>query len=154
MDRYLELRCKGCGWRTIHDTAGIAGWLRRCGQLRSHSDATADELLELAVALAPRQSCPQCGAVGLHASLVDDEADWPQAARCEVCGKPIPPERLEVFPKAKLCAECQARDECGEPAGTGEYCAKCGAPLVVRASRGKGVHRYVLVCSGNPPCRP
>lgn len=153
MDPYLDLRCGGCGWTTTHDTAGIAVWLRRCGQLRRQSEATADELRELAVALAPRQACPRCGAVGLQASLVDDDADWPRAARCEACGKPIPRERLEVFPNATLCAECQASDERGELAGTGEYCAKCGAPLVIRPGRGKGVQRYVLVCSGNPPCR-
>lgn len=30
---------------------------------------------------------------------------------CEACGKPIPPERLEILPEAKLCVECQRRRE-------------------------------------------
>ncbi|MGH8999945.1 MAG: TraR/DksA C4-type zinc finger protein [Acidimicrobiia bacterium] len=28
---------------------------------------------------------------------------------CEACGKPIPPERLEALPGARLCVEDQAR---------------------------------------------
>jgi RNA polymerase-binding transcription factor len=30
---------------------------------------------------------------------------------CEACGQPIPPERLEVLPEAKLCVECQRKRE-------------------------------------------
>ena len=30
---------------------------------------------------------------------------------CERCGKPIPPERLEVKPEATLCVTCQAEVE-------------------------------------------
>ncbi|HEV3025180.1 MAG TPA: TraR/DksA C4-type zinc finger protein, partial [Pirellulales bacterium] len=121
--------------------------------LRSHSEATPDELRELVFALAPKSACPNCEAVGLTAKPVDDEADWPQARRCEACGKPIAAERLEVFPDAKLCASCQQGDERGEQAATGEFCPKCGWPLVVKPSRGAGIHRFQLVCSKSPPCR-
>ena len=30
---------------------------------------------------------------------------------CENCGKPIPPERLEILPEARLCVECQRQYE-------------------------------------------
>jgi len=134
--------------------AGVAQWLRASGRLRSHSEATPDELRELALVLAPQQSCPHCAAVGLTARPADDdEADWPAARRCEECGSLIPAERLEVFPNASLCAACQAGEERGEQTATGEFCAKCGSPLVVKLSRGAGIQRYKLACSNNPPCR-
>ena len=30
---------------------------------------------------------------------------------CESCGNPIPSERLEILPQAKLCIDCQRRRE-------------------------------------------
>lgn len=30
---------------------------------------------------------------------------------CEACGKPIDPERLEIFPQATLCVTCKAKTE-------------------------------------------
>jgi Zn finger protein HypA/HybF involved in hydrogenase expression len=154
LDRWrIELRCAACAWRSTYDAAGVAQWLRAIGRLRSHSGATSDELRELAFALAPQVACPKCGATGLTVQGVDDEANWPEARRCEACGKPIAAERLDVFPNAMLCADCQRGEERGAPSVTGEFCPKCGWPLVVKPSRGAGVHRYQLVCSRNPPCR-
>ncbi|HEV3007015.1 MAG TPA: TraR/DksA C4-type zinc finger protein [Pirellulales bacterium] len=149
----IELYCTKCGWRSTHDAAGVAEWLRGSGRLRCHSEATPDELRELALALAPKSECPNCGGVGLIAKPVDDEADWPQARRCDACGKPIAAERLEVFPDATLCAPCQQGEERGEQDATGEFCPKCGWPMVVKPSRGAGIRRYLLVCSKSPPCR-
>lgn len=84
-------------------------------------------------------------------------AAWPQARPCTGCGQAIPRERLELLPEATLCAACQAAaeddDAAGRPAATGEYCPRCGAPLVLRASRGRGITRYRPVCTGSPPCR-
>lgn len=37
-----------------------------------------------------------------------DNGDY---GRCEVCGKEIPGERLEVIPSAPLCLECQRKEE-------------------------------------------
>ncbi len=34
---------------------------------------------------------------------------------CEVCGEPIPDERLEAMPAARYCLEHQAQQERGEP---------------------------------------
>jgi hypothetical protein len=151
---WIELHCPACDWRTTHDAVGIAQWLRTTGRLRSHSEASADELRELALALAGQIPCPACAAVGLTARVSNGESDdWPMARRCEACGQPISAERLEVLPDASLCAECQLAGERGEHASTQEYCAKCGSPLVVRPTRGAGIRRYRLVCSNNPPCR-
>jgi len=30
---------------------------------------------------------------------------------CENCGKPIDPERLEIFPEATLCVDCKRKSE-------------------------------------------
>ncbi len=38
---------------------------------------------------------------------------------CMDCGRPIPPERLEVLPYATLCVACQSRREKTRPGGSG-----------------------------------
>ncbi|MPZ13111.1 MAG: hypothetical protein GEU73_01575 [Chloroflexi bacterium] len=53
--------------------------------------------------------------------VIDEEAAQAEAARqrlaagtygtCEVCGRPIPPERLRARPHATLCIECQGKRE-------------------------------------------
>lgn len=149
----IALNCTSCHWSALFDHAGISEWLRRAGRLHANSDATPDVVRELALALVPQQPCPQCGA-GLAARVVnDDEFDWPEAPRCQACGRAIPPERLEIFPGATLCVVCQGREERGETTPTGEFCPRCGAPLVMRPGSGAGIHRYVLACSASPPCR-
>jgi hypothetical protein len=149
---HVEIRCASCRWATMFDSGGVAGWLLSAGRLRSHSEATPDELRELAVALAPQIACPNCGQQRLSAVLIeDDPTDWPQAPRCEECGKLIPPERREVFPEAKLCTHCQGRDDRGLAAGPVDYCPSCGSPMVLRPSPAAGIHRYAMQCSAG--CR-
>ncbi|MEX2122125.1 MAG: TraR/DksA C4-type zinc finger protein [Pirellulales bacterium] len=153
-DRWIQLRCSGCGWGVVHDAAGAARWLRAAGRLRENSDADSETIRELLLALAPSQACPECGAKRLSASPAEDEQfGWPQAATCEVCQQVIAAERLAVFPNATLCAACQEREEQGAPPPTGEFCPRCGAPLAVRLAERGGVRRYRLACTGNPPCR-
>jgi transcription elongation factor Elf1 len=148
-DWQIELVCAACDHAEAVNAAGIAKRLLAAGLLRSHSQATPDELRELALALAGKLPCPGCGQLGLKAKLLeDDTAGWLEARRCEDCGKPIDAERLEIFPDAKLCPDCQRQEERGQTPGTGEYCPRCGSPMVVRPSTGRGVHRYVLTCSG------
>ncbi len=133
----------------MHDPAGAARWLSAAGRLKSKSEATREELRELALALAPQIACDACGELRLTALLVeDDPADWPEARRCEECGQLIPSERLEVFPQTTLCTACQGRDERGEQSGEVEYCPACGSPMVLRLSRGAGIRRYAMECSG------
>jgi RNA polymerase-binding protein DksA len=33
---------------------------------------------------------------------------------CDVCGKPIPPDRLEALPQATLCLDCKAKNVKGK----------------------------------------
>ncbi len=146
---HIELRCAGCRFATMYDRAGVAKWLSAAGRLRSQSEASAAELRELALALAPQIACTECGELRLTAVLVtDDPADWPTARRCQECGQLIPPERLEVFPDTILCTKCQSRDERGNLPGPQEYCPSCGSPMVLRLSRGAGIRRYLMECTG------
>src|SRR5690242_19154874 len=83
---HVEIRCAACRFATMLDPAGAASWLLAAGRLRTHSEATRDELRELAVALAPQIACTECGQLHLAASIVeDDPAVWPEARRCDDC---------------------------------------------------------------------
>jgi hypothetical protein len=151
---HIEIRCANCRFATMFDAAAVAGWLQAAGRLHRHSEATTGELRELALALAPQIPCTGCGELRLAAAVVgDDSDDWPMARRCEDCGQLISPERVEVFPDTRVCTSCQSRDEQGCSPDAPEYCPHCGSPMVVRQSRGSGIRRYVMECSGNPPCR-
>jgi predicted RNA-binding Zn-ribbon protein involved in translation (DUF1610 family) len=131
----------------------MLSWLRRAGMLRRNADPSEVETRELLPAAAARLACPQCGASGLTVSAAaDDEADWPTARRCQSCRAVIPAERLEVFPDAELCVQCQSRVDNRVPQVTDEFCDRCGWPMVLRTSRGRGITRQVMACS-NPQCR-
>jgi predicted RNA-binding Zn-ribbon protein involved in translation (DUF1610 family) len=136
----------------------MQGWLLRAGMLRRNEHPAEAEMRELLPAAAPKLACPQCGerkiAVAEGQDLDDAawDAEFPIARRCESCGGPIQPERLEVFPDAELCVACQRRVDAHLPQQTDEYCDRCGWPLEVRASRGRGVSGKVMACS-NPDCR-
>jgi hypothetical protein len=119
--------------------------------LRRNTDASPAELCELLKAVAGRSPCPRCATTGLSAiEASDDEADWPEAPRCEACGLLIDAERIEAIPGATLCAACQQKADRGHDLAPVEYCPRCGAAMVVRPSRGGGITRYVQVC---PACR-
>jgi hypothetical protein len=122
--------------------------------LRRNQQPTTEEMRELLPVAAAKVSCPACGGRGIHVGQAegDDDADWPAGRRCQSCGQVIPAERLEVFPEAELCVNCQGRVEDRLPQRTDEFCERCGWPLVVRPSRGRGISRQVLACS-NPDCR-
>lgn len=100
-------------------------------------------------------SCDACGKSGLLLGSEDelDENDWHTAKVCEVCRQPIPAERLEVFPQATRCVNCQTAEDRGETKPDFDYCPQCGAVLELRVSRGGGVTRYKQFCTGNPSCR-
>jgi hypothetical protein len=148
------LRCPACSWAQECGEAETVRQLRTIGMLKRNPHATPLELRELIFAAASRITCPQCSRVGLIATdAPEQDALWPAARRCAICGLPIPEDRLEVFPTATTCVACQQADEQGRAPKHVEYCPKCGAPLVVRQTRGQGITRYTMVCSGTPPCR-
>ena len=154
----LELECRHCQWRTLcgHDDA-IAR-LRLLGLLRRNPDAAEEVLVPLFLEAAPRMTCPLCKekqlvARPLDAAEISAEDDWQAAVLCEVCHKPIPPERIEALPRVKRCIECQGQSEAGVSEEEPEYCPNCGSLVELRVSRGPGTPRSRRVCTGNPPCR-
>jgi predicted RNA-binding Zn-ribbon protein involved in translation (DUF1610 family) len=130
-------------------------WLRAIGMVRRDTAPELDLLGELFRTAAVRFTCPKCETVGLSAEPADadpeaaDDEAWGMARKCDECGQPIPRERLEVFPGARLCTACQGRSDRGETSGDVEYCPKCGSVMMLRQAH-RGVTRYVLSC---PKCR-
>lgn len=149
---WIDLKCPHCAWSELHGPAEIVHRLRAAGLLRSNSDATREELIELLRGVAGRLTCPGCQQQGLiAAAAIDEQADWPEARRCDSCGRPIPMERLEAIPTATRCAACQSGVEQGDETGETEFCPRCGSPMVLRQSRSAGITRYVMACSA-PRC--
>ena len=143
--------------------------LRLVGQLRRDKEpdeAIVEALLDDAVG---RMTCPGCKRIGLLAADTDAEGndtkdnhtkdaaewdDWQAAVLCEVCRKPIDPERLEALPQTRRCTECQGQAEAGTlPDDDIEFCPKCGSLVELRVSRGSGLTRYQRFCTGSPACR-
>jgi DnaK suppressor protein len=78
---------------------------RREGSPFGKREEEATESLELERRLALEQ--------GIKAQLADIEnalakIEAGKYGRCEVCGKPIEPARLEVLPQARRCMNCKA----------------------------------------------
>jgi hypothetical protein len=154
----FELTCPNCGWRTVCGLADAASRLRLNGLLRREPNPDEGIVAQLIVESAPRMTCPVCKETQLVARPSEEAAgndgNWQAAVLCDVCRRPIAPERLEAIPGAKRCAACQGKTEAGtiddvDP----DYCPRCGAPTEVRMSRGIGITRYKRFCTGNPPCR-
>ena len=126
-------------------------WLRRAGLMRSESDADADIVVELFRASSHKFTCPACSQHGLATCepVEDNDEAWDLSRNCEACGRPIPAERLEVFPDTRLCVSCQSGEEQGQSVGEVEYCPKCGTPMILTLARGAGIARYAMRC---PAC--
>lgn len=151
---HMDLSCPHCSWALECNEAEILRRVTDAGLVKRNSQLTSPEVRELTLAFASRLVCPTCGHAGLHAvDSPDPEDSWPTAARCEICGQPIPPERLEVFPNARTCVACQRADDAGQAPRETEYCPQCGAPMALRKTQGTGITRYKLVCTAVPPCR-
>jgi len=152
----IALTCPQCGWRTTCGVDQLATRLRTLGLLRRAPHPPEELVTELLKTNLSRLPCDQCAATGLQIADNDDahpDDDWQQAVTCEVCRKPIPPERLEIFPTASRCVDCQNLADTGQEQDEPDFCPKCGALVELRVSRGSGTTRYKLFCTGNPPCR-
>ena len=126
--------------------------LRRAGLLRREKEPDAALVRELFQNTAARFTCALCGHAGLTVGPAQDDLDdedWGMGRPCETCGKPIPAERLELFPQTRLCVPCQQADETGQTKREEEYCPRCGSIMQVRPSRGRGLTGYALIC---PAC--
>jgi len=126
----------------------MADWLRRARRLKREKDPEPGFVVELFKSAAGRFSCLECGAVGLQAGTPrEDEEDWGVSRPCEVCGRPVGAERLEIFPDTRVCASCKQKEERNGPSAEPEYCPRCGGLMHVQPSRRAGISRYVFVCS-------
>src|SRR5689334_3742488 len=126
-----ELVCRSCQARTPFGLVEMDRMLRGLKLLRSDAKPDPEIVVELIKAAQPKLVCPYCGATGLVLEASEELPDeaWGMARPCEGCGKPIPPERLDVFPDTRLCTACQAGDERGASPDAPEYCPKCGTPM-------------------------
>lgn len=149
---FLELQCPRCPWSEVCAPADVARWLLKARKVRPGREPAPEIMAEVLRASAAALACPSCGRTGLRAGpACEDRCEWPEAV-CSACAGPIPAERLEALPGATFCAACQRMAESGRAEET-EYCPKCGSPMALRLSRGGGPARYVMVCTGSPPCR-
>lgn len=156
------LACSKCHWRTTCGEEELARRLRTLGLLRRSPLPPPELVSELLRVNAHRLACDACHQTGLVIVaagdgrtsgdfFADDEAgDWQQAAICQVCRQPIPPERLEVFPAATRCAKCQDLADRGAEPAPPDYCPKCGALLEIRVARTGGITRYKQFCTALP----
>jgi DNA-directed RNA polymerase subunit RPC12/RpoP len=147
-----ELVCRRCGARTPFGLVEMDRMLRGLKLLRPEAKPDPDIVVELIKAAQPKLTCPYCSGQGLalESAPTESDEDWGMARACESCGKPIPAERLEVFPSTRLCLGCQAADEQGESGDAPEYCSRCGTPMQLRKSTRPGITRYEMHC---PNCR-
>jgi predicted RNA-binding Zn-ribbon protein involved in translation (DUF1610 family) len=148
-----QLQCLQCGAQTLCGPEAMLARLHQAGMLRREKEPQADLVRELFLTAAGRFACPDCGAVGLRATPAEDEfTDGPGGSDrpCEACGRPIPAERIDLFPQTRLCVDCQRADESGLDRAPAEYCRRCGSVMLVRPRRGDGLAGYELVC---PECR-
>lgn len=151
----VELKCRDCGWRTVCGEDEIVRRLRKLGLFRRATSPPTELVREVLRDQGSRLACDNCGAADLTIELDSggDEDEWEQVVVCEICREPIPPERLEFKPNATRCVNCQDATDRGQSFVEPEYCPKCGSLLELRVSRGRGMTRYKLWCTGNPPCR-
>ena len=79
---------------------------------------------------------------------------------CAGCGRPIPPERLEVIPDATQCVPCQQRTESAPTDWRVSelVCPRCAvrgvhSRMVWRTARDPTIPGYFLGCNRYPECR-
>jgi len=127
--------------------------LRALGSLRREKEPAPELVFELFQSAANRLRCSECGHTGMVISPCENECDdeaWGMQRPCNSCGKPIPAERVELFPDIRLCVDCQRREESGSADEEPDYCPKCGSIMAIVLRRNRGIARYEMKC---PECR-
>lgn len=152
-DVITELTCAACGAKQRCGPTQMMQRLADIGMLKRSSDPDLDLLRELFRSAQDRLPCHACDAVGMTQSQVSgddwDDGAWEEVRPCEGCQKPIPLERLDLFPDATRCAECQASAENGGDQER-EFCQHCGSVMTMRLRRSAGPAAYEMNC---PNCR-
>jgi len=152
----VQLECRNCSWWTLCGEGEISRRLRKVGLFRRATDPPEELVREVLATQGSRLCCDRCNESGLVVRLDTEDAErgvWEQVVVCEICREPIPPERLEIKPNATRCVACQEATDRGRSFVEPDYCPKCGSLLELRVSRGGGITRYKLWCTGNPSCR-
>ncbi len=145
---HFELTCRRCGAQQRCGPNQMMQRLVEIGMMKRSGDPDLELLHELFRSATDRLPCLSCGALGLLLGEVSDEDEWDDHALCDVCRKPIPVERLEVFPDATRCATCQTSSEQGTDQER-EFCDHCGSVMTVRLRRTAGSAAYEMKC---PSC--
>ncbi len=81
--------------------------VRREGSPFGKREEEATESLELEKRLALERQLKENLADVEHALHKFEEGTY---GLCDICGRPIPPERLQALPQASLCLECKAKN--------------------------------------------
>jgi len=144
-----ELTCAACAAKQRCGPTQLMQRLSEIGMMKRSSDPDLDLLQELIRSAAGRLICHACQGVGLIVTPVSDDDQWDDVRHCDGCRKPIPPERLEVFPDATRCATCQTSAEDGSDLERA-FCEHCGSVMTLRVRRSAGPAAYEMKC---PNCR-
>ena len=151
-DPLYELTCPICQSRRECDFKDMVRELYELKMLRRQTKpepAVVHELFQQSGPRLPCNNCPHIGLVIEESAPLDDE-EWGESRKCDSCSAAIPPERLEVFPDATRCAQCQSVDDGAAETGEPEYCPRCGDIMQPVTKTGRGMAHYALIC---PSCR-
>ena len=142
----LVLRCNHCAAEHRQTPEAMLSRLRSLGMLRREAKPSDALVQELFTSLADQLTCESCGSLGV--TMADDwQDDWADERTCAGCHSAIDPDRLEIFPKTKLCTKCQQKQDAGEDIHQQvDYCVRCGGVLELK-SRTRGTSGYHLVCA-------
>ena len=106
-----RLRCPACGWQRPCGVEEMLRRLRTLGMLRREAQPHPTLILELLQSQSSSLTCDECQEVGLLLEDADDDFDDSGAGRlCEMCGRPLAAERLQLYPDARRCAACEQID--------------------------------------------
>lgn len=147
----LTLKCPACGNLQSVSLAQMVDHLRGLGMFKRQQEPDATLVRELYAQQISLLRCEVCGQIGygdVSSDEVDDEP-WCGGRACERCRRPISAERLEVFPDARRCTECQQAGEAEDDHGDPEYCPRCGAIMQLKLRGGSGITSYAMHC---PEC--
>jgi predicted RNA-binding Zn-ribbon protein involved in translation (DUF1610 family) len=141
-----RVRCPTCNWQAVWGPEEMLQALRQRGAMRREKEPDLELLVHLTERAARQLTCVDCRHVGLQLTPWTPDFDFEPPQRvCEACGKPIPVERLELFPQATRCAACQDRP--APASDETDYCPRCGGLVVLRLDRGSRAARYRATCS-------
>ena len=144
---FYRLTCRRCGCEQVCGIEELTKRLRAAGMLRREAKPDRDVVIELFNTSVSQFSCDECNQAGLAIEPAEIDDDWGDTRRCEVCKSVIPAERLEIFPDAKRCVNCEASGAELDEREEADFCRFCGGLMTLRQTGGNGITRHKMVCS-------